>query len=159
MMTDEAPPFDLRKRTKLFGLRIVEMFVALPKTDAARILGRQVLRSGTSVGANYREAHRARSKADGVRQHGDGVVKRSVTARDIVEGEHCRVPRGRQCEQFIAKIGDCLKELDETSYWIELLTESGIIRPAKVAALMDETNQLLAILTTIAKNAKDTKDS
>jgi four helix bundle protein len=76
----EEPAFELRERTKQFGLRIVRMFVALPKTDEARVLGRQVLRSGTSVGANYREAHRSRSKAE-----------------------------------FIAKIGDCLKELDEPS--------------------------------------------
>ena len=141
-MKDEEPPFDLRDRTKLFGLRVVRMFVALPKTDEARVLGKQVLRSGTSVGANYREAQRARSKAE-----------------------------------FIAKIGDCLKELDETGYWLELLTESGIVPVAKLASLQDEpsgarqtarmccpqggrggdhqTNQLIAILTTISKNAKN----
>ena len=118
-MNDEDPPYDLRERTKLFGLRIVRMFVALPKTDEARVLGKQVLRSGTSVGANYREAHRARSKPE-----------------------------------FISKLGDCLKELDETAYWLELLTESGIVPQPKFASLQDETNQLLAILTTIAKNAK-----
>ena len=119
-MNDEIPPFELRDRTKLFGLRIVKMFVALPKSDEARVLGKQVLRSGTSVGANYREAHRSRSKAE-----------------------------------FIYKIGDCLKELDETAYWLELLTESGIVKPTKLAALQDETNQLLAILTTISKNTKN----
>ena len=43
---------DLAERTTEFGLRIVRMFVALPKTDEARVLGKQVLRSGTSVGAN-----------------------------------------------------------------------------------------------------------
>ena len=43
---------DLRLRTKQFALRIIRMFTALPKTDVARVLGRQVLRSGTSVGAN-----------------------------------------------------------------------------------------------------------
>lgn len=119
-MNDEQPPFELRERTKLFGLRIVRMFVALPKTDEARVLGKQVLRSGTSIGANYREAHRARSKAE-----------------------------------FIAKVGDCLKELDETAYWLELLTESGIVPPAKLTSLQDETNQLLAILTTISKKSKN----
>jgi four helix bundle protein len=123
-MNDEAePPFDLRERTKAFALRIIRMFVALPKTDEARVLGKQVLRSGTSVGANFREAHRARSKAE-----------------------------------FIAKVGDCLKELDETSYWLELLSESSIVPAPKLAALQDETHQLLAILTTISKNAKRDKD-
>ena len=118
-MKDEPPPYELRERTKLFGLRIVRMFVALPKTDEARVLGKQVLRSGTSVGANYREAHRARSKPE-----------------------------------FISKVGDCLKELDESAYWLELLTESGIVPPAKLASLQDEANQLIAILTTISKSAK-----
>ena len=55
---------DLKKRTKEFALRIVRMFVSLPKTTEAQVLGRQVLRSGTSVGANYREASRARSRAE-----------------------------------------------------------------------------------------------
>ena len=52
---------DLVERTTEFGLRIVRMFVALPKTEEARVLGKQVLRSGTSIGANYREARRGRS--------------------------------------------------------------------------------------------------
>ena len=110
---------DLVERTTRFGLRIVKMFVALPKSEEARVLGKQVLRSGTSVGANYREAQRARSTAE-----------------------------------FIAKIGDCLKELDETSYWLELLVRSEIVAAPKLASLRDETDQLLAIFTTISKNAK-----
>lgn len=116
-MKDEAP--DLKLRTKEFALRMIRMFQALPKTTEAQVLGKQVLRSGTSVGANYREAYRARSNAE-----------------------------------FIAKIGDCLKELDETAYWLELLTESSIVTEAKLSALQDECNQLLAIFTTISKKAK-----
>jgi four helix bundle protein len=50
---------DLRQRTKEFALQIVWMFSGLPKTTEAHVLGKQVLRSGTSVGANYREAYRA----------------------------------------------------------------------------------------------------
>ena len=119
-MKDESePPFDLRDRTKAFALRVIRMFVALPKTEEARVLGKQVLRSGTSVGANFREAHRARSKAE-----------------------------------FIAKVGDCLKELDETAYWLELLSESAIVPVPKLASLRDECDQLLAIFTTISKKAK-----
>lgn len=110
---------ELVGRTKGFALRVVRMFAALPKSTEAQVLGKQVLRSGTSVGANYREAQRARSKAE-----------------------------------FISKIGDCLKELDETAYWLDLLSESGIIQPAKIATLRDECDQLLAILTTISKRAK-----
>lgn len=54
---------DLRARTKQFALRILRLYQALPAKEEARILGRQILRSGTSVGANYRAACRARSKA------------------------------------------------------------------------------------------------
>ena len=55
---------DLRERTKDFALSVVRMFSALPKTTEAQILGRQVLRSGTSIGANYREAYRGRSRPE-----------------------------------------------------------------------------------------------
>ena len=55
---------DLRERTKQFALRIVRMYSALPNSPVAWILGKQVLRSGTSVGAHYREASRARSTAE-----------------------------------------------------------------------------------------------
>lgn len=110
---------DLPERTKAFALRVVKMFVALPKTDEARVLGKQVLRSGTSVGANYREAYRARSKPE-----------------------------------FISKLGDCLKELDESAYWLELLAESEIIPANRLTSLQDECNQLIAIFTSIAKRAK-----
>jgi four helix bundle protein len=110
---------DLRVRTKEFALRVIRMFVALPRTDVTRVLGRQVLRSGTSVGANYREAYRARS----------GV-------------------------EFVAKLGDCLKELEETAYWLELLVDSGTVSTRKMAALSGETSELLAIFTTISKKTK-----
>jgi len=55
---------DLRDRTKQFALRVIRMYGALPKTTEAQVLGKQVLRSGTSVAANYREAFRARSNAE-----------------------------------------------------------------------------------------------
>jgi four helix bundle protein len=55
---------DLRDRTKQFALRIIEMFSVIPKNAQTQVLGKQVLRSGTSVGANYREAYRGRSKAE-----------------------------------------------------------------------------------------------
>ena len=117
-MRDEQPK-DLRVRTKRFALDVIRLYSVLPKTTEAQVLGRQVLRSGTSVGANYREAYRSRSKVE-----------------------------------FIAKVGDCLKELDESSYWFELLADSGIVPVAKTYCIQDECNQLLAILTTISKKSK-----
>jgi four helix bundle protein len=115
----KSVPSNLQLRTKDFALRIIRMFSALPKTTEAQVLGKQVLRSGTSVGANYREAERARSKAE-----------------------------------FIAKLGDCLKELAESAYWLESLTESELVTTSRVAGLQDECNQLIAIFTTIAKRTK-----
>jgi len=116
-MNDET---ELRTRTKMFARRIIRLYCALPKLNAAaQILGRQALRSGTSVGANYREAYRARSKAE-----------------------------------FIAKIGDCLKEAEETYYWLELLLEEHFITARRLQPLMKENDELLAILTTISKRAK-----
>ena len=55
---------ELLQRTKTYALRIIRLYVALPKTTEAQVLGKQVLRSGTSIGAHYREANRAKSDAD-----------------------------------------------------------------------------------------------
>src|SRR6266540_1857613 len=113
-------PQDLKPRTKAFALRVIRMYSKLPKNNTvAQVLGKQVLRSRTSVGANYREASRGRSKAE-----------------------------------FISKIGDCLKEIEETEYWLELLEESGCVAAAKLTDLLDETRQLIAIFTTIDKHSK-----
>ena len=119
MRDEKKSMIELSVRTKEFALRVIRLYCALPKNTQAQVLGKQVLRSGTSVGANYREAKRSRSKSE-----------------------------------FIAKIGDCLKELDETSYWLELLVESGIIPLTKTQALQQECNELIAILTTISKKTK-----
>ncbi|MGI8982384.1 MAG: four helix bundle protein [Pirellulaceae bacterium] len=54
----------LRERTKQFALRVVRLYTSLPVTTLAQTLGKQVLRSGTSVAANFREASRARSSAE-----------------------------------------------------------------------------------------------
>lgn len=61
---------ELKQRTKQFALRVIRMVQALPKTETSRVVGRQVLRSGTSVGANYRTACRAKSRADFVSKMG-----------------------------------------------------------------------------------------
>ena len=55
---------DLKERTKSFALRVIRLYCALPQTVLAQTLGKQVLRSATSVGAHYREGMRARSNAE-----------------------------------------------------------------------------------------------
>jgi four helix bundle protein len=65
---------DLRPRCKSFALRVIRLYVTLPKDDAvAQVLGKQVLRSATSVGANFAEASRARSKAEFASKTGDAL--------------------------------------------------------------------------------------
>ena len=61
---------ELKKRTKQFALRIIKLVNALPKNIAGQSIGKQLIRSGTSVGANYRSACRARSKAEFVAKLG-----------------------------------------------------------------------------------------
>ncbi len=56
--------YDLKLRTKQFALQMIRLYTSLPKTTEAQVIGKQVLRSGTSVGAQYREAQRAKSDAD-----------------------------------------------------------------------------------------------
>lgn len=92
------------------------MFSALPKKTEAQVLGRQVLRSGTSVGANYREAFRARSKPE--------------------------------------FSGDCLKEVEETAYWLELLVEAELVVAEKLAPLRQECEKLTAIFVSIIKSSR-----
>jgi four helix bundle protein len=60
----ENEKHDLKVRTKQFALRLIRLYTSLPKSTEAQVLGRQVLNSGTSVGAQYREAQRAKSDAD-----------------------------------------------------------------------------------------------
>jgi len=57
-------PTDLKNRTKMYALRVIKLYQALPNNGEAQVLGKQILRSGTSVGAQYREACRAKSPAD-----------------------------------------------------------------------------------------------
>jgi four helix bundle protein len=110
---------NLRARTKGFALEIVRFYSSLPRTAEAQVLGRQMLRSGTSVGAQYREACRGRSDAE-----------------------------------FISKVEGALQELDETAYWLELLVETQTAASDRIAVLLDEANQLTAILVASVRTVK-----
>lgn len=112
-------PEELRTRTKKFAIRIVKLFRSLPKMEEARVLGKQVLRSGTSVAANYRAACRARSRAE-----------------------------------FVSRIGVVLEEADETEFWLELLTETGIVEAATLENLLAETRELVRIFSSSQHTAR-----
>ena len=83
------------------------------------VLGKQVLRSATSMGANYRAACRAQSGA-----------------------------------MFIAKLSIVVEEADETVYWLELIKDAGLVKPELLADLMDEAEQILKIMASSRKTAK-----
>jgi four helix bundle protein len=97
---------------------VIGLFRALPRTEVARVLGRQVLRSATGVAANYRSACRCRSRAD-----------------------------------FLSKIGITLEEADETVFWLELLIDSGTMKQARLAELLNEANELVRIFAASRRTA------
>ena len=71
---------DLKTRTKAFALRVIRLYSALPRTTESQVIGRQLLRSGTSVGAHYRESVRARSTAEFVSKLEGGLQELEETA-------------------------------------------------------------------------------
>ena len=71
---------NLRDRTTDFALSIIRLYVSLPKTTEAQILGKQIIRSGTSVGAHYREGSRAHSSAEFISKMEGGLQELEETA-------------------------------------------------------------------------------
>ena len=109
----------IQEKSKAFAVRIVKFYQYLCDEKKEYVLSKQILRSGTSIGANVRESKNAQSKAD-----------------------------------FISKMSIALKEADETAYWIELLTESEIIKAEQVKSLYDENTEIIKILSAIVKSSK-----
>jgi four helix bundle protein len=101
----------LKKRTREFASRIINLSESLPQSRAADVIARQIVRCGTSVGANYRAACRARSAAE-----------------------------------FQSKLGIVEEEADETVFWLELIGDRRMVKPFRLAALVQEANELLAIV-------------
>ena len=76
---NEGKEKDLKVRTKAFALRIIKLYSAMPKTTEAQVTGKQIIRSGTSVGAQYREACRARSTAEFISKIQSGLQELEET--------------------------------------------------------------------------------
>jgi four helix bundle protein len=101
-------PEELRNRTKRFAVRIVKLYNALPYRSAAQVLGKQLLRSGTAVAANYRAACRARSKAEWISKIGIVVEEADESVFWLEMLIDCEiVPE--------AKVSELLKEAHELS--------------------------------------------
>ena len=105
----------------------------------------QLLRSGTSIGANYREAFRGRSKAEFVAKCGDCL-------REV---EEWSVPGGRDIDGNPHGSGRADgKSTSQSAYWLELLVVAGIVPAAKLEQLRKEADELTAIFVTILKRSK-----
>ncbi len=106
---------DIRTRTFKYSLRAIKLYryVQCQKDGVGWVLGKQFLRSATSIGANLQEAKSAESPAD-----------------------------------FVHKYGLAQKEARESLYWLELLAESAVVPRARVIALIEETDEILSVITT-----------
>jgi four helix bundle protein len=114
---------EIKERSFEFAVRVVKLCQSLESTSTAtRALITQLIRSGTSIGANIEEANGAQSKAD-----------------------------------FTAKMYIACKEARETHYWLRLLASTNIIQATRLESLIDESNQIVAILTTITKRSRANK--
>lgn len=112
----------LKERTKQFVLDAIKFYQELPKTEESKLIGRQFIRSSSSVGANYRAACRSRSKAE-----------------------------------FHSKISIVVEEADETAFWLEILTDSGIVSNVKTNHLLKEANEILAIVAKARKTVSGSR--
>jgi len=91
---------------------------ALPRSIQGRAIAGQIIRSGTSVAANYRAACKARSRAE-----------------------------------FISKLGIVEEEADETSFWLELITEGKLLEEKRIVDLLQESREIVAIIAASRKSA------
>jgi four helix bundle protein len=107
-------------KSKAFAIRIVRLYQYLSEQKKEFILSRQLLKSGTSIGANIKEAIRGQSKAD-----------------------------------FVSKMSIALKESSETEYWLEILHETSYIDETEFLNIYADNKELLKILTSIIKTAKN----
>lgn len=112
---------DIRERTMDYAVRAVKLFRYLQKTrdEVARVIGRQYLRSATSIGANLVEGLSGESRRD-----------------------------------FLHKYGIAQKEARESLYWLTLLKRANVVAGTRLRDILDETDQIVAILTSIVVKTK-----
>lgn len=99
-----------KSRTKKLAVAIIKEVDKLPRSLAANVIAKQIIRSGASIGANYRAVCRAKSTPD------------MINKLKIVE-----------------------EESDETEYWLELLTEAGLVHQNQIAGIYKETDEILSM--------------
>ena len=110
---------ELADRFVKFGAEVLRLVEELPKSRSGRHVGEQLMRAGTSCGANYEEGRGAESRED-----------------------------------FIHKLGITHKELKESRYWLKLIGQSELIKNGSTADILDECEELCAIIGRSIKTAK-----
>jgi four helix bundle protein len=110
----------LEIRTKRFAVNIIRLSVLLLNSAEGSVIKKQITKSGTSIGTNYREANRSKSNAD-----------------------------------FKNKIKICEGEANETVYWLEIIEELNWIEKDILRSMLVESNELLALFTSISHNLKN----
>jgi len=110
---------DIAARSIQYALQVIHLYRELQQDEVGRVIGKQFLRSGTSIGANVQEAQGAQSKAD-----------------------------------FIAKMSIAYKEALESAYWLRIFERAKITSGGRLAGLVDETEQLIKIISAILITAK-----
>jgi four helix bundle protein len=117
--TSQMNKKEFQDRTKKLALRTARLVNHLPNSAQGQIFGRQLLRSSTSVAANYRAACRARSTAE-----------------------------------FLSKLSIVEEEADESLFWLELITEAGLVRKELIADLLIETDEIISIIVASIRTAR-----
>jgi four helix bundle protein len=110
---------DIAERTFRFAVRIVKLVHAMPRSVAGGVIGRQVMRAGTSVGANVEEAQAASS-----------------------------------AKEFSRRMEIAQSEAREVLYWLRLISECELAPKKRLAELLQEADELVRIITTIAKRSR-----
>ena len=111
-------------RTRKFALRVIKLVDTLPHRRTADVMGTQLLRCATSVGANYRAARRARSTAE-----------------------------------FCAKLGIVEEEADESTYWLDLIAEAGLVKATRLTDLQNEASEIVAMIVSSIRTARNRRNS
>ncbi|MGE0598559.1 MAG: four helix bundle protein [Dehalococcoidia bacterium] len=110
---------EFKRRTKVFAADVITLTETLPRGRAVDVIARQLIRSGSSAGANYRAATRAQSTA-----------------------------------HMISKLATVEEEADESIYWLELLVETGFLKPDAAAPLQREASQMVAMTVASKKTLR-----
>ena len=114
---------EFKQRTREFANRVINLAENLLRTRAADVIAHQIIKSGTSVAANYRAACRARSPAD-----------------------------------FRSKMGIVEEEADETVFWLELISDRGHVKPARLAPILKEANEIVSMVVASIRTSRRKSD-